>query len=57
MHAHGRPAKVYDALTGKAHRVIAAGHSAIVDAVFATADERKAIAQAAGAAPPSTGCS
>ena len=49
-YARAVTAKVYDALTGKARRVIAAGHSAIVDAVFATADERKAIAQAAGAA-------
>jgi len=43
-------AKVYDALGGKAAQVLAAGHSAIVDAVFATADERKTIAQAAGTA-------
>ena len=43
-------AKVYDELTGKARRVLAAGHSAVIDAVFATADERRAIAQAAGAA-------
>jgi hypothetical protein len=37
-------AKVYAALAAKARRVLAAGHSAIVDAVFAKADERKAIA-------------
>jgi uncharacterized protein len=35
--------KVYQALTAKAQRVIAAGHSAIVDAVFSTAGERDAI--------------
>jgi len=43
-------ARVYDALVAKARRVIAAGHSAIVDAVYANPDERKAIAQAAGKA-------
>jgi len=43
-------AKVYAALTAKARRVIAAGHSAIVDAVFADAGERAAIAQAAASA-------
>jgi uncharacterized protein len=41
-------AKVYDALTDKARRVLAAGHSAVVDAVFADPSERAAIAQAAG---------
>ena len=41
---------VYAALAQKAGRVVDAGHSAIVDAVFADAGERKAIAQAAGAA-------
>jgi aminoglycoside phosphotransferase family enzyme/predicted kinase len=35
--------KVYQALAAKAQRVIAAGHSAIVDAVFSTAEERDAI--------------
>ncbi len=49
-------AQVYAALADKARRVIAAGHSAIVDAVFADAGERAAIAQAAPA-PRSTGCS
>ena len=44
-------AKVYAALTGKARRVIAAGHSAVVDAVFADANERAAIAHAAGGVP------
>jgi predicted kinase len=43
-------AKVYDALCGKARRVLAAGHSAVVDAVFADPSERTAIAQAAGGA-------
>ncbi len=43
-------AKVYDALANKARRVLAAGHSAIVDAVYANPDGRKAIAQAAGKA-------
>jgi aminoglycoside phosphotransferase family enzyme/predicted kinase len=38
--------RVYAALTAKARRVIAAGHSVIVDAVFADAAERAAIAQA-----------
>jgi len=36
--------KVYATLAGKAQRVIAAGHSAIVDAVFAAPEERAAIA-------------
>ena len=40
-------AKVYASLADKARRVVAAGHSAIVDAVFAQAGERAAIAQAA----------
>ncbi len=38
--------QVYAALEGKARRIIAAGHSAIVDAVFARADERASIAKA-----------
>jgi predicted kinase len=41
-------AKIYDVLFEKARRVIAAGHSAIVDAVFAKPAERGAIAKAAG---------
>ena len=40
-------AQVYATLADKAQRVLAAGHSAIVDAVFGDADERAAIAQAA----------
>jgi hypothetical protein len=40
-------AQVYAAIAAKAARVVAAGHSAIVDAVFAQSNERKAIAQAA----------
>jgi aminoglycoside phosphotransferase family enzyme/predicted kinase len=39
--------RVYAALADKARRVVAAGHSAIVDAVFARSDERAAIAAAA----------
>lgn len=39
--------RVYAALGEKARRVLAAGHSAIVDAVFADAGERADIAQAA----------
>ena len=41
-------ARVYAALAAKAARVLAAGHSAVVDAVFADAAERAQIAQAAG---------
>jgi uncharacterized protein len=40
--------QVYDVMADKARRVIAAGHCAIVDAVFAREDERLAIARAAG---------
>jgi aminoglycoside phosphotransferase family enzyme/predicted kinase len=40
-------AKVYASLAHKARRVIRAGHSAIVDAVFARANERDAVAKAA----------
>jgi uncharacterized protein len=40
--------KVYAALAGKARRVIAAGHSAIVDAVFAAPEERAVIAEVGG---------
>ena len=43
-------ARVYALLADKARRVLAAGHSAIIDAVFADAGERTAIAQAAPAA-------
>jgi aminoglycoside phosphotransferase family enzyme/predicted kinase len=43
-------AKVYGTLANKARRVIAAGYSAIVDAVFAEASERRDIAAAAGEA-------
>ena len=40
-------ARVYASLYDKARRVIAAGHSAIVDAVFAGPDERAAVAEVA----------
>jgi len=40
-------AKIYARLADTARRVVAAGHSAIVDAVFARSDERTAIARAA----------
>jgi aminoglycoside phosphotransferase family enzyme/predicted kinase len=40
-------AKVYAALNDKARRVAAAGHSAIVDAVFAAPEERRAVARIA----------
>jgi len=43
-------ARVYAALAGNATRALAAGHSAIVDAVFAKADERAAIAATAKSA-------
>jgi aminoglycoside phosphotransferase family enzyme/predicted kinase len=43
-------AKVYATLAAKARRVLAAGHSAIVDAVFAQPDERADIAKAADSA-------
>jgi aminoglycoside phosphotransferase family enzyme/predicted kinase len=42
-------AKVYAALDDKARRALAAGHSAIVDAVFAAPGERTAIAKIASA--------
>ena len=42
-------ARVYASLCAKARRAVAAGHSAIVDAVFAQADERQAVANAAPA--------
>ena len=41
-------ARVYTSLAAKARRVLAAGHSAIVDAVYADAKERAEIEQAAG---------
>jgi predicted kinase len=40
-------AKVYASLCAKAHRIISAGHSAIVDAVFARENERVSIEQVA----------
>jgi uncharacterized protein len=43
-------ARVYAAITDKARRIVAAGHSAIVDAVFAQPSERDAVAAAAKAA-------
>jgi aminoglycoside phosphotransferase family enzyme/predicted kinase len=43
-------AKVYATLAAKARRVVAAGHSAIVDAVFAQPGERADIAKAADSA-------
>jgi aminoglycoside phosphotransferase family enzyme/predicted kinase len=43
-------ARVYGALADKARRIVGAGHSAIVDAVFARPQERAAIAAAAAAA-------
>ena len=42
--------KVYAVLVEKARRVVAAGHSTIVDAVFAQPDERAAIEKVAGGA-------
>ncbi len=42
-------ARVYAAIADKAVRIVAAGHSAIVDAVFARPQERDAIAKAAKA--------
>jgi len=51
-YAHDVTARVYAALVRKARRVLAAGHSAIVDAVFASAGERTQIAQAAGGTGP-----
>ena len=40
-------ARVYAAIADKARRIVAAGHSAIVDAVFATPQERDALAAVA----------
>jgi uncharacterized protein len=42
--------RVYAVVTDKAGRILAAGHSAIVDAVFAREDERNALAEVAKAA-------
>jgi aminoglycoside phosphotransferase family enzyme/predicted kinase len=42
--------KVYERITDKAHTVLAAGHSAVADAVFGRAEERTAIAAVAGEA-------
>ncbi len=48
--------RVYDTLTQRAASILQAGHSAIVDAVYAHADERQAIAGVAAAASvPFTG--
>jgi aminoglycoside phosphotransferase family enzyme/predicted kinase len=49
-YAEAVTARVYARLADKARRAAAAGHSALVDAVFAKPDERAAIAAAAGAA-------
>ena len=49
-YAREATAKVYAALIAKAGRVLASGHSAIVDAVFAHDDERRAVARAGGGA-------
>jgi len=43
-------ARVYATLTEKARRVLAAGHSAVVDAVFADSQERAALAEIAQSA-------
>src|SRR5207244_12320618 len=43
-------AKVYDLLVDKARRVVAAGHSAVVDAVYADERERAAIRMVAAEA-------
>src|SRR4029077_21284969 len=43
-------ARVYGAIADKARRIVAAGHSAVVDAVFAQPQERDALAAAANAA-------
>jgi uncharacterized protein len=50
-YAREATAKVYAAIEAKAARVLAAGHSAIADAVFADPRERAAIERAAGNAP------
>jgi predicted kinase len=46
-HTAEKSARVYATLVEKAGRVIAAGHSAIVDAVFAQPEERDALRDAA----------
>jgi aminoglycoside phosphotransferase family enzyme/predicted kinase len=43
-------ARVYASLADKTRRVVAAGHSAIVDAVFAKPEQRQALAEMAGKA-------
>ena len=43
-------ARVYDAIADKARRALAAGHSAIVDAVFAKPEERASLEKTAAAA-------
>ena len=43
-------ARVYGSIADKARRIVAAGHSAIVDAVFAKQEEREALAAVAKAA-------
>jgi aminoglycoside phosphotransferase family enzyme/predicted kinase len=48
-YAPGVTARVYAAVADKARRAVAAGHSAIVDAVFAKPQERAAMEQSAGA--------
>jgi aminoglycoside phosphotransferase family enzyme/predicted kinase len=40
-------AKIYETMIATARRVVSAGHSAVVDAVFAKAEERRALAEAA----------
>jgi len=50
-HAYAAPvtARVYATVADKARRAVAAGHSAVVDAVFAKPEERKLMAQSAAA--------
>lgn len=50
-YAHEVTTKVYAILCAKAARIAAAGHTALVDAVFAKAEERDAIARAARNVP------
>ena len=50
-------ARVYATLADKARRVLAAGHSAIVDAVFADAQRARGHRASSRAAPRSTACS
>lgn len=49
-YTEGVTARVYAVLADKARRILAAGHSVIVDAVFAQARERAALAELATAA-------